>query len=259
MGVPSLGPTQNRVPTPTATPTPTPTATPSPATTPTRPAGTDVRDTFETRPTPTPVPTPEAPVDAAVTPEPGDVASDGAAQVSDPADTQTRNGIPWISQLKPEGAAESYDLGDFNCAPASFAMVARKAGYGEGLSDAELISELAGIGKTQKGTGTSMNGALAMANKIGMPVDRSEVSFPGFNQAWMDEQLAKGKAVIANGALETPEGPSGHFIVVTGKDAEGNYLINDPLNAENRSVDAAGLGEFLARNPLHKGASIAVG
>lgn len=258
MAVPALSPTPTNRTTPATTPASTPTSAPAsnPSSTGTRPAGPSTRDTFEAGPVRPPSPSPSQ---VGTRPSEASARPAQAGRVNDPADLADRNAVPWISQLSPSGAAESHPNADFNCAPASFAMVARRAGFGKELSDSELISQLAETGKTAFGTGTSMNGALAMANAIGLPVDRSEVSFPGFDAKWMDEQLAAGKAVIANGALATPEGPSGHFIVITGKDENGDYKINDPLDADARRLKPAELEAYLARNPVHQGASIAVG
>ncbi|MDQ3263886.1 MAG: C39 family peptidase [Myxococcota bacterium] len=182
----------------------------------------------------------------------------GAAKTGALPDVAERNGFPWISQLDPEGVVESVNA-EVNCAPAVFAMVARKIGFGAELDDASLIDKLGQIGGTQLGSGTSMNGVVAMARAIGLPVDQTEAKFPGFDGKWLDEQLAKGKSVVANGAMETDDGPSGHYILVTGKGGDGKYKINDPWNASNRELTAAQLKTFLQRNPVHHGASVALG
>jgi len=240
-------------------PTPAPTAPASrtdtaaaPATRPATP-GSSTADTFETAaprtsgpvlaPTPTATPTPTYLPTTTSTGE---------------GNRSERNGFRWISQLEPEGLRQPANA-EVNCGPAVLAMAARKIGFGNELDDAALIEKLAGIGGTKPGTGTSMNGIVAMARAIGLPVDQTEAKFPGFDQKWLDAQLDQGKSVVANGALQTEEGPSGHFILVTGRGENGTYEINDPWNEANTELSAEQLGAFLQRNPVHHGAAVALG
>ncbi len=241
---------------PQSAPRTEPAATPPPATRANAPT-----DTFEAvapktgsvpaaaQPTPPAVSTPST----AAAPQ-----TSGATRTVGLPDAAERNGFRWISQLDPEGLVQPVNA-EVNCAPAVFAMVARKIGFGAELDDASLIEKLSQIGGTQPGTGTSMNGVVAMARAIGLPVDQTEAKFPGFDGKWLDEQLSKGKSVVANGAMETEDGPSGHYILVTGKGADGKYKINDPWNASNRELTATQLETFLKRNPVHHGASVALG
>lgn len=222
-----------------------------------------VPPTGGTKPPPTPMPPtvapPTTPPTVAPPTTPPTIAPPTTAnQVNSPQDLADRNGFRWIDQNNPAGADQSYTNGRLNCGPAVMAMVARSLGMGNDLSDAQLIDKLGKIGLTNDQTGTSLNGIIGMADALGDKVKKDDVKYPGFDQGWMDKELADGKAVVANGALEDKKGVFGHYILVTGKDEKGDYKVNDPWDAHHNRMTGQELKAFLEKNPVHHGASVAI-
>ncbi len=170
-------------------------------------------------------------------------------------------GLPNINQLNPAGKELGYFNGDMNCAPAAMAMVARgrHGGMLDGkavghMSDAELINRLGKHGQTDR-LGTSPNGVVAMAEELGMTTSTRQ---GGFDQAYFDSILAKGGSVVANGAYPINGEMAGHFMTVTAKTQDGNYLVNDPLLGQTVTYTPAQLDQFLRNNPVYGGVSIGV-
>jgi hypothetical protein len=153
---------------------------------------------------------------------------------------------PIIDQLFPQGWQEfkTWDAkgernimqnGKANCGPTSAAMVGRALGFGEGKTDAQLVKELMRVGGTTA-AGSSPAGVAAMIRHMG--VDATVKNSPR-DLAALDAALAEGKMVIANGDYHATGVPgrnggdmSGHFCLVTGKDDQGNYLVNDPWGGD---------------------------
>src|SRR5687768_4843318 len=94
--------------------------------------------------------------------------------------TSPRAAPPKISQLEPAGKTSAYSNGPSNCGPTCGAMIARATGYGESMTDAELISHLGRIGKTDK-EGTPMNGLIAMGLEMGIS---GAIHGPGADLPW---------------------------------------------------------------------------
>lgn len=170
---------------------------------------------------------------------------------------------PYINQYHPDGEANGYTNGGANCGPTSMAMIARAFGYGQGLSDAQLINQLGGYGHTSA-DGTSVNGIAAMAQAIGKG---AEIRGPGPDTAWIAEQLRAGKLVVANGdyyAMGSHDrskiGSGGHYVAVIGLDANGNFLVNDPADSgiQGRAFTPEELAVFIKSNN-NGGYQIAVG
>jgi hypothetical protein len=160
------------------------------------------------------------------------------------------DGVPWIGQMKPTGADASYKNADQNCGPAVMAMIARERGMGKGMDDADLITELGKVGQTD-GTGTTGNGLIAMADKMGL---KSEAQ-PGANSQWVMSQLAQGKDVVSNGDYHAlPQHPnanetSPHYILLTGIDAQGNIMVEDPMDPNVRSITPDQLDAYNRAQP----------
>jgi hypothetical protein len=140
--------------------------------------------------------------------------------------------VPQMSQTRPIGADASYTNGASNCGPTSMAMLARAVGYGADLNDAQLISKFAQVGKSD-GEGTSANGMVAIAGEMGM---QASVKCPTSADD-VAAQLKAGKAVVVCGNYDTepqhyhPEkGPRGHYLLITGQDKQGNFILRDPFN-----------------------------
>lgn len=170
---------------------------------------------------------------------------------------------PYINQYHPDGEANGYTNGGSNCGPTSMAMIARAFGYGQGLTDAQLINQLGGFGHTTA-DGTSVNGIAAMAQAIGKTGD---IHGPGPDTAWIAEQLRAGKLVVANGdyyAMGSHDrskiGSGGHYVAVIGLDADGNFLVDDPADngIRGRAFTPEALAVFIKSNN-NGGYQIAIG
>jgi hypothetical protein len=174
--------------------------------------------------------------------------------------------IPWISQLNPAGAAFGYSNAAANCGPACVAMIARSNGWAPADSDAALINKLGAIGGTTA-QGSSINGIVAMAQAMGQPAEIKGLpdTTPAGYLSWLDSSLAAGKTVVANGDFysqpgrDSSKGPSGHYINVVGKDANGNYIIRDPWDQGQTRMTPEQLITFLKNNPVNHGYSVAIG
>jgi peptidase C39-like protein len=188
-------------------------------------------------------------------PKPKEEGEDRSAQeTGGPPEVTGRKGPagkdPWISQIAPDGADESYKNGDQNCAPAVAAMVARNIGFGKDMTDAKLITELGTVGGTTA-QGTSGNGLIAMFEHMGMQTNAT----PGPDLGWMQQELQAGHHVAVLGDYyEVPNhqqdgATSGHYLDVTGMTKEGNFLVNDPADPSTSELTAAQMQKFIASAP----------
>ncbi len=179
-------------------------------------------------------------------------------RIKHPANAQSWVGkVPLIDQRWPNGATnQNYNNGSSNCGPTSAAMVARALGYGEGKSDAQLVMEMKNVGGTTA-AGSSPYQVAKMIRHTGTPA--TVIDDPkGLGD--LDKALAEGKMVIANGdyyatGVEGRDGSrsSGHFCVVTGKDAQGNYLVNDPWKGEAVKFSREAMQNFFSEHKLNGG------
>jgi len=168
--------------------------------------------------------------------------------------------LPAISQLHPQGQDGNYENGDMNCAPAALAMIARDHpdatlnGQPVGaLTDAQLISAIGQHADTNK-QGTSPNGLIAAAQDMGFQTSAHQ---GGYNANYIDNVLAQGGSVIANGAYFIDDQLAGHFVTVAAKNQDGTYTINDPLQGRV-TWTADELNRFLLANPHNGGVSIGI-
>jgi len=157
---------------------------------------------------------------------------------------------PYINQLDPEKRAPQYQ-GQEYCGPTVMAMIARSRGYGEGLSDSQLIEQFARIGGTDPATGTTGNGMLAIAQQLGLHTTPAQ----GADLNFINGQLAQGRPVAALGNyyalpphVEAGKN-SGHYILVQGQDALGNYRVSDPMTDKVTVITPETLRGFMTANP----------
>jgi predicted double-glycine peptidase len=237
--------------------------TPSPS----RPAGPDLGSPAPSAPSAPSAPAPSAPsapapAPSAPAPAPAPAPSSpvgGPAPIGDGQHVIGRD-VPYINQLSPTGADGSYTNGAMNCGPTAMAMLARSMGIGAGMTDAQLINHLGEIGGTNSTEGTNVNGIVAMANAMGQ---NAQVN-TGTDVSWMADQLRQGKQIVALGDFhampphQDDARTSGHFVTVTGMDANGNFLVRDPADPNVRTVTPEQMAQFLGSHPAG-GHTIAVG
>jgi hypothetical protein len=193
----------------------------------------------------------------------GAAAGAAAAGAVSGSATSLAGKAPYINQVNPNGKDGAYSNGESNCGPTSMAMIARAAGYGEGMTDAQLIMHLGQMGGTT-GDGTGVNGIAAMAQGIGKT---AETRGPGANVEWIRSQLESGKMVVANGDYyamgdhnRAKVGQGGHYVAVVGLDSDGKFLVNDPYDSaiSPRAFSASELATFISSNS-NGGYQVAVG
>lgn len=166
------------------------------------------------------------------------------------ATTTAPGAAPFISQFAPDGAENGYTNGSSNCGPTSMASIVRAFGGGEGLTDAQLINQLGAAGGTGE-AGTGVDNVGVMARSAGL---NAEVRY-GTDTDWIADQIDAGKMVVANGDYYSmaphenaaKKGQGGHYIAVVGKDASGNFLVNDPADQPGgtKTVSPGELARFM--------------
>ncbi|HYV49167.1 MAG TPA: C39 family peptidase [Myxococcaceae bacterium] len=156
---------------------------------------------------------------------------------------------PYINQLNPAERDPQYQ-GQVYCGPTVMAMIARSRGIGEGLSDSQLIEQFAQIGRTNA-KGTTGNGMVAIGEALGLQANAAQ----GADLSFINGQLGQGRPVVAMGnyfALppHVQAGQnSGHYVLVQGTDALGNYRLSDPMTDKVTVVTPETLRGFMAGNP----------
>jgi hypothetical protein len=166
--------------------------------------------------------------------------------------------MPVISQLDPRGGTEdNYKNGLYNCAGAAVAMLARGLGFGDELSDAELINQLS-AGVTTK-DGTSLDGVGTMLSRIGARL-AGEVMVGGYSDDMVRNHLDNNNKLIAQlGIHNVDTGTvSAHYVVVDRVDEDGNYIVKDPLMGRELAVTPRQLRDAMDLAPGAGGALIPI-
>lgn len=149
--------------------------------------------------------------------------------------------VPFYSQKDPRWRNMEYEKGgrgetmaDAGCGPTAFAMAASGA-TGRAISPVESASMMKKVG-ARDNTGTNWKGMTKAANAYGISTNMQRNPSTGF----VDAQLNAGHPVVLSGRTggygSTPYTPQGHYVVATGKDEYGNYIINDPNRMNGPTV-----------------------
>jgi hypothetical protein len=168
-------------------------------------------------------------------------------------------GIPHINQLQPRGRSEAgYTDGHLKCGPAAVAMLARGLGRMDHLSDAQLIDKL-GEGVLTP-NGTSLQGVGTMLERVGARIAGNEVLAGRFDSDFIDKHLGQGHKLIAQVGHYEPKTDitNAHYVVVTGRAKNGDYIIKDPLHPAPYAMSSTELKRALKSAPGTGGAVIPV-
>ena len=159
--------------------------------------------------------------------------------------------VPFIDQFNPAGKGPAYDGSEY-CGPAILAGIAKSRGLSSGLSDADLVSALAFMAGTDPATGTTGNGMIAVLETMGMHTDANK----GADLDWIDDELAAGHDVIANGDFysvpgrENPGLHAGHYVAITAaKNGWSSYKVMDPADPKVTSMTDAQVETFIRNHP----------
>lgn len=145
---------------------------------------------------------------------------------------ETLNGGTYFSQNDPRWANNAYNVGEDNatmgnsgCGPAAMAMVASDV-TGKNVSPTQMAN-LAKATGNRDNTGTNWNFINQASNMMG--IGGNQKLNPTAND--ISSQLDNGPVILSgtgSGTGADPYTKSGHYVVATGKDENGNVLINDP-------------------------------
>ena len=145
---------------------------------------------------------------------------------------ETVNGIPYYSQNDSRWADTPYTagmdnatMGNTGCGPTAMAMVA--SGMGKNVSPMDMAN-IAKMTGNRDNTGTNWNFVGQASNMMGLPSQQTLNP----SEKDIDAQLSTGNPVLLSGVGSgngtDPYTSAGHYVVATGKDKNGNVLINDP-------------------------------
>lgn len=140
--------------------------------------------------------------------------------------------VPFYSQKDPRWGNMVYSRGgsgesmsEIGCGPTAFAMAASGA-TGRNIDPIQAAGAMQKVG-ARDNTGTNWGGIGKAADMYGINT-RMQQNPSG---AFIDSELDAGNPVILSGrsgGYGTPYTPQGHYVVATGRDNNGNYIINDP-------------------------------
>jgi len=144
-----------------------------------------------------------------------------------------------VSQLQPDGdsTSQNYVDGAYNCGPATAATLARMMGTRGGQSNSSLVSEL-GNNHDNTEDGTKPGSMIGMIQDVGGKVDGNTL-VGNYKDEQLDGVLAKGNKAVMQVGLQGPDGQTKegtHWVIVNGKDQDGNYLVKDSLNGDYKAT-----------------------
>jgi hypothetical protein len=200
-----------------------------------------------------------------------------------------------INQNDPglNGDEGNYKFGQTNCAPTALAEIARGKALEDpnysitfkdengveqtqrvaNMTNEQLVTALGQTAKTDN-LGTSPNGVIDAAHAMGFDVTNEEVLFDpafeagkpsnSFNQDWLDDKLANGEKVVVNGAYDATDEKGrdvavGHFMTISGKNADGTYAVLDPWDGKLKNLTASQVERFMEHNKTNGGVMLAIG
>ena len=152
--------------------------------------------------------------------------------------------VPFYSQKDPRWSGITYDIGgsgpetmyDAGCGPAAFAMAA--SGVGRNIDPVQAAMVMKKVG-ARDDTGTNMAGISKAADMYGINSNMEMHPSTGF----IDSELDAGNPVVLlgrsggyGGRGPSPYTKGGHYVVATGKDKNGNYIINDPGRTDGMAM-----------------------
>lgn len=143
---------------------------------------------------------------------------------------------PYYSQKDSRWANSSYSqgnnkgtMGESGCGPTAMAMVASK--YSGKKMDPMQVAKDAKASGYRDETGTNAGFMNYESDKLNL--SHKEKTAP--SAEYISKNVGNGKSMILNGVSVGGDGPFtsvGHYVVATGKDANGNIKINDPRGKE---------------------------
>jgi hypothetical protein len=136
---------------------------------------------------------------------------------------------------------------DDNCGPAAALMA---AGVKAGGSAEQKMAELEA--KFTDGKGTSAQQMSQMLAHEGVAVNQGHYKY---DQHTVDQTLSKGGKMLAlvdsnqiNPGANQQEAGSAHWVLVDGKDSQGNYKVKDPATGTAYDIDFSKLSNAVDQN-----------
>jgi hypothetical protein len=191
----------------------------------------------------------KGPAAKAEAPSPSDAMAGPAKDQFDKAPPQSVKQQELDTKLGGNSQGVIKQTSDDNCGAAAALMAAGvKAGGSAGQKMAELES------KFTDGKGTSAQQMSQMLAHEGVAVNQSHYNY---DQATVDQSLSKGDKMLAlvdsnaiNPGANKQEAGGSHWVLIDGKDSQGNYNVKDPATGTAYDIDFSKLSNAVDQNWL---------
>lgn len=181
---------------------------------------------------------PKAQAEKAPAPSPSSAAPEQAPDGFDQASAKTARQQEWATKFGADSQSVLQQTSDDNCGPAAALMAAGLKG-GSGAAAAQRMAELES--KFTDGNGTNAEQMSQMLAHEGVSVKQAAFKY---DQYTVDQSLGQGGKMLAmvdsnqiNPGANQQEAGSPHWVVVDGKDSQGNYTVKDPGTGSAYNVD----------------------
>jgi hypothetical protein len=189
----------------------------------------------------------KGPAAKAEAPSPSDAMAGPAKDQFDKAPPQSVKQQELDTKLGGNSQGVIKQTSDDNCGAAAALMA---AGVKEGGSAAQKMAELES--KFTDGKGTSAQQMSQMLAHEGVAVNQGHYKY---DQATVDQSLNKGGKMLAlvdsnqiNPGANKQEAGGSHWVLIDGKDSQGNYNVKDPATGTAYDIDFSKLSNAVDQN-----------
>jgi hypothetical protein len=189
----------------------------------------------------------KAPAAQAPAPSPADAQASQPKDGFEQASAKTAQQQEWATKFGANSQGVLKQTSDDNCGPAA-ALIAAGVKGGEGA--AQRMAELEA--KFTSGNGTSAQQLSQMLAHEGVAVKQGSYKY---DQAAVDQSLTNGGKILAlvdsngiNPGANKQEAGNAHWVVIDGKDSQGNYTVKDPGTGSAYNLDFSSLSNAIDRN-----------